>query len=102
LSVQTIEGDPPVRVPLGKFVATPAALARADEIEIDICHLLERHLHGDWGAVGADGREVNLEALTEWHGSVLSCYGEGGSCLWIATTLGDDGVTTCLMLPSEW
>lgn len=100
--VRTVSGDAPVRVPLGRFVATPAAMALAEKLDIDILHLLERHLHGDWGAVAADGRQVNLQTLAEWHGTVLSCYGQGDARLWIATSIGHDGVATSLMLPTEW
>lgn len=103
--VRYVPGSQPVRVPMGQFVATPVALALADELEIDLPDLLARHLRGDWGRIGEDGYAVNLEALTIWHGTVLSSFGEGDHRLWIATSIpgkGGKDITTCVMLPSEW
>jgi hypothetical protein len=103
--VRYVPGSQPVRVPLGTLVMTPAALALADELETDIPDLIARHLRGDWGRVGEDGYAVNTETLTVWHGTVLSSWGEGNRRLWIATSIsgeGGGGITTCIMLPSEW
>lgn len=101
-SVMSVRVLAPVRMPLGQLVMTPAALAVVDQREIDLPGLLKRHLSGDWGEIGQDGYDVNIRAATEWHGTVLSSYGKGADRISIATSIGHDGVTTTVMLPSEW
>ncbi|MBX9580551.1 MAG: hypothetical protein K2X87_09600 [Gemmataceae bacterium] len=51
----------PSFVPLGRTVATPAALAAVSPP--DIAAALRRHASGDWGEVDADDRAANHDAL---------------------------------------
>lgn len=50
------------RFNLGRVVATPAALERAAEHDVDLLQLLGRHLIGDWGDTCAqdNGRQRRL------------------------------------------
>jgi hypothetical protein len=51
------------RFPLGRTVATPAALTLLDRHGVSPSTLLARHQTGDWGDVGADDARSNDEAL---------------------------------------
>lgn len=83
--------------PLGKIVATPAALVTFDMATLD--RMLQRHCTGDWGDVCEEDRALNDEALAE--GSrLLSAYTVNGEKLWIITEA-DRSVTTFL-LPDEY
>jgi hypothetical protein len=91
---------------LGQIVATPGALEACPQDHLTRC--LARHVRGDWGAVAAEDRRRNFEALFD--GSrILSAYpidpaqpsrGFGENTLWIITEA-DRSVTTFL-LPEEY
>ncbi len=85
--------------PLGRVVATSAALkalARAGEAPGE---LLERHRCGDWGEVPPeDARENRRSVANGWR--VLSSYSVGTGRVWILTEA--DRSSTCLLLPSEY
>jgi hypothetical protein len=84
---------------LGQIVATPAALARAEEQELDVIGLLARHALGDWGDLDPADKRANEEALR--HGSrLLSAYGEGERKLWIITEA--DRSSTCVLRPEDY
>ena len=88
----------PVRVPLGRTVATPAALAALSQA--DIVAALRRHAAGDWGEVDADDRAANDDAL-KFGGRLLSAYrSEAGVTFWVITEA-DRSVTTVL-LPADY
>ena len=62
---------------------------------------LRRHLHGDWGDLCDDDRQLNDAALKSGEDRLFSSYlVEPGLKLWIITEW-DRSVTT-LLLPSEY
>lgn len=88
----------PVRVPLGRTVATPAALAALSQA--DIVAALRRHAAGDWGEMDVDDRAVNDDAL-KFGSRLLSAYrSEAGVTFWVITEA-DRSVTTVL-LPDDY
>ncbi len=88
----------PAFVPLGRTVATPAALAAVSPL--DIAAALRRHTSGDWGEVDADDKAANDDALQSGE-RLLSAYrSAGGTTFWVMTEA-DRSVTTVL-LPDEY
>lgn len=88
-----------MKFPPGQLVATPGALQLAEEKRINLIDLLRRHLHGDWGDLGADDKAENDRAVKE--GSrVFSAYQMDGERFWIITEA--DRSSTCILLPSEY
>ena len=87
-----------VKVPLGRTVATPAALGTVSQS--DIVAALRRHASGDWGDVDPDDRAANDLALTSG-GRLLSVYElVNGITFWVITEA-DRSVTTVL-LPDDY
>jgi hypothetical protein len=91
--------------PLGRIVATPAALAMLEGHGFSAITLLKRHQHGDWGALDAHDRVANELAVKD--GSrILSAYDINGERIWIITeAVGEDGVSrssTCILKPEEY
>ena len=93
--------------PLGRVVATPAAL-EASSGSLQFLALLARHARGDWGCIDPEDAETNRLAVTEGD-RILSAYpidpnkpcaGFGANCLWIITEA-DRSVTT-ILLPEEY
>ena len=94
-----------MKFPLGRVVATPGALEKAEQ-RFSAC--LSRHVQGDWGVVHDEDKASNDRALQQG-GRLLSAYpidltkpcdGSGENTLWILTEA-DRSVTT-LLLPSEY
>jgi hypothetical protein len=79
---------------LGRVVATPAALQRAAENNINVLQLLARHCNGDWGDVVPADRRANEEALKSG-ARIFSVYGTGQSKLWIITDAETDACPAC-------
>jgi hypothetical protein len=77
--------------PIGRLLATPAALA----LKIDFLPYIRRHICGDWGVVSEEDWEAN-EAALEQGLRLLSVYSEGGKKFWIITEA-DRSATTVLM-----
>ena len=87
-----------VRVPLGRTVATPAALGVLSQSDLVVA--LRRHAAGDWGDVDAHDRAANDEALMSG-GRLLSVYqSAAGITFWVITEA-DRSVTTVL-LPDDY
>jgi len=86
-------------LPLGKVVATPAALKLLSEVGEDAFCYLARHATGDWGELCSFDRRQNRIALREGN-RVLSSYPVVGERVWIITEA-DRSVTT-LLLPEEY
>lgn len=85
-------------VPLGRIVATPAALIRIPPEEI--ARALQRHQNRDWGNGTSTDHLANDEALLEGT-RILSAYRSvAGECFWILTEA-DRSVTTVL-LPEDY
>ena len=87
-----------MKLPLGRIVATPAALGAVSHP--DIAAALRRHASGDWGDVDPDDRAANDLALTSG-GRLLSVYQSAtGTTFWVLTEA-DRSVTTVL-LPDDY
>ena len=87
-----------VKVPLGRIVATPAALGTVSQS--DIVAALRRHAVGDWGDVDPDDRAANDDALQSGE-RLLSVYQSAtGTTFWVISEA-DRSVTTVL-LPDDY
>jgi hypothetical protein len=85
--------------PLGRLVATPAALALMADAGEDPAGLLYRHQSGDWGEVPPeDARENELSVRQGLR--IVSSYAVGGERVWIITEA--DRSSTCILLPEEY
>ncbi len=85
--------------PLGRVVATPAALNVLVMVGQDPGELLERHQSGDWGNVSSDDATENQRSVQHcWR--ILSAYQVGSQGIWIITEA--DRSSTCLLLPEEY
>lgn len=81
------------RFPLGRTVATPAAMA----LSIDLASYMHRHHCGD---LDECDKQSNEEALEEGF-RILSCYRvDGGWRIYIITEA--DRSSTCILLPEEY
>jgi len=91
------------RFPLGRILATPAALAMLGENEDErgaaLSTILARHAGGDWGDLCPDARQANEDALVAG-GRLLSSYTVRGHPVWIITET-DRSATTAL-LPDDY
>jgi len=91
--------------PLGRTLATPAALETLARLNMDPAMLLARHASGDWGDTSPNRRVLNERALVTG-ARILSAYKlSEQDTLWIITTGGDDcgqRDATTLLLPSEY
>jgi hypothetical protein len=85
-------------VPLGRIVATPAALAAVSPP--DIAAALRRHTSGDWGEVDPDDRAANDDAVRSGE-RLLSVYRSAGGTTFWALTEADRSATTVL-LPADY
>lgn len=86
------------RFPLGRIVATPAALAAVSHDEITLA--LDRHVVGDWGDVCPEDREEN-EFSVDKHLRLLSVYhAKNGTKFWIITEA--DRSATTVLLPEDY
>lgn len=90
------------RHPLGRIVATPAALHLLDRAGTSSAELLSRHAKGDWGEVGESGRKANEETIESAWGTVLSVYHIPAGTVWLATSLAGPETYTTFLLPDEW
>jgi hypothetical protein len=87
------------KVPMGRVVATPGALAVLEDAGQDAGELLARHNSGDWGEVPReDARENDLSVRRGYR--ILSSYRVGQSKVWIITEA--DRSSTCLLLPEDY
>jgi hypothetical protein len=86
-------------LPLGRVLATPAALKLLTETREHPFELLARHATGDWGELCAFDRRQNRIALREGY-RVLSSYPIGGGKVWVITEA-DRSITT-ILLPEEY
>jgi hypothetical protein len=103
---QNIKPSGPPLFPLGRVVATPAALTLLEKHGVASVTLLNRHQSGDWGDLEGDDRSANFAALK--NGSrLLSAYNLlNGHRIWVITeAVGEDGVTrssSCILLPQDY
>lgn len=86
------------RVSLGKVVATPNALERL--ADADIQQALARHAAGDWGEVSDEDREENEFSLREGF-RLMSVYRSAeGETFWIITEA--DRSSTTVLMPEDY
>lgn len=87
---------------LGQLVATPAALALVDELNLNLFVLVRRHQRLD-SDVCAEDAQANRAAVMHG-GRVLSSFhlvpGRNDATLWAITE--SDRSTTTLLLPEEY
>lgn len=84
------------RLPLGRVVATPAAIETLLSAGVSIFALLNRHARRDWGDVGDEDCAQN-DVAAETGQRVLSSYLlPDGRTVWIITEANRE-VTTVLM-----
>lgn len=96
-SVPTLPG---ARLPLGRLLATPAAINALQTADVSIFALVNRHARGDWGDVSAEDRQHNdLAAIAGER--VLSSYSlPNGQTVWLITEC-DRSITT-ILLPEDY
>ena len=85
--------------PLGRVVATPAAIGLMEAARIDPLQLLQRHQSGDWGDLGEEDWRENDYAIDRPL-RIFSAYGKPPDRLWVITEA-DRSVTTILR-PDEY
>ena len=86
--------------PLGHIVATPGALVALERVGVLVEALLDRHGRGEWGDLGEDDRQTNVQALTSGE-RLLSAYVlPDATRVWIITEA--DRSATTLLLPTEY
>ena len=91
--------SPPIRFPLGRIVATPAALDLLARHQRAPLEFIARHAHADWGQLNAEDVRANESALR--HGErLLSSYAVGDETLWLITEA--DRSATTLLLPADY
>ncbi|MFC3532025.1 hypothetical protein ACFOLG_07485 [Vogesella facilis] len=91
---------PRPRLPLGRLLATPAALSALQTVDVLIFALVNRHAFGDWGDVSDEDRQHNDLAAVAGE-RVLSSYSlPNGQKVWIITEW-DRSITTVL-LPEDY
>lgn len=88
------------RLPLGRLLATPAALSALQTAEVSIFALINRHTHGDWGDISDEDRQhSDLAAIAGER--VLSSYSlPNGQTVWIITEW--DLSSTTVLLPEDY
>ncbi|CAN5703636.1 hypothetical protein BH11PSE13_BH11PSE13_45230 [soil metagenome] len=94
----------PALFPLGRIVATPAALTALKDAGASPFSLLERHQHGDFGDLGREDEKSNHDAVRSG-ARLLSAYTADTTRVWIITEAEDSWGTrasTCLLLPEEY
>ncbi len=88
----------PKIVPLGRTLATPAALGTVSQS--DIVAALRRHAAGDWGDVTPDDRAANDDTLKS-NERILSVYQSAtGTTFWVLTEA--DRSATTVLLPDDY
>lgn len=88
-----------VHFPLGRIVATPAALDLLARHGRQPIEFIARHARGDWGELDPEDARANAAAL-RCGARLLSSYPLGDDKLWIITEA-DRSVTT-LLLPGDY
>lgn len=88
------------RLPLGRVVATPAAIAALSEAGVSVYLLLNRHARGDWGELSEEDRLQNLLAVNTGQ-RVVSSYRLRNRQKVLIITEADRAGTTVL-LPEDY
>lgn len=91
-------GEPKLKFPSGRIVATPNALNQITGEEIVAA--LARHLQGDWGKLDAEDWNANERALKKG-GRLFSEYRSSRNLkFWIITEV--DRTVTTVLLPEDY
>jgi hypothetical protein len=86
--------------PLGRIVATPAAIYELERTGRSVAPLLYRHQTGDWGDCGKEDAQHNDEALRNGD-RIFSVYQlDAKAKVWIITEW--DRSATTILLPSDY
>lgn len=95
-----VPDSPQPRLPLGRLLATPAALNALQTAGVSIFALVNRHSRGDWGDLSDEDRQHNdLAAIAGQR--VLSAYPlPDGEKVWIITEW--DRSATTVLLPDDY
>ena len=92
--------------PIGKLLATPAAMEALQDAYVDIIELVERHIAKDWGDLSDDDKKLNDEALHDGSRILSACIlDKTGVKLWIITEATNDNgerAATTALLPEEY
>lgn len=89
-----------IKFPLGKLVATPAAMQALEKNKTSGLEYLQRHHRGDWGDLDEEDKQENDYALDKALRLFSAYILPDGQKLWIITEA-DRSVTTFL-LPSDY
>lgn len=89
------------KFPLGRIVATPAALDTLAKFGQSAHGFLMRHATGDWGVVCKEDSAANDEAIALGE-RLLSAYilGDGTTKVWVITEA--DRSSTCVLMPDDY
>lgn len=86
--------------PVGRLLATPAALAALERTNESGWAYLARHVQGDFGDLDEEDRRANEEAITGGT-RIFSAYNlKDGTRIWIITEA--DRSYTTILLPSDY
>ena len=96
-----ISGPPgPPCFPLGRLVATPAALTALVVAKLSPYALLARHVRTDWGDLDGHDRRENERALAQGARLLSSYRLPDGSVVWVITEA--DRSATTLLTPEDY
>jgi hypothetical protein len=88
------------KFPLGRIVATPAALKALEDANQNPFEFLDRHQAGDWGELCEEDKRENEFSVRNGF-RILSAYRTRNNVkLWVITEA--DRSSTCLLLPQEY
>lgn len=91
---------PPVKIELGRLVATPAALLMMQANSQAPFEFIDRHRRGDWGEVDATDKRSNDNAIA-LGARILSVYRlRDRTRIWVITE--SDRSSTCVLLPDDY
>ncbi len=91
--------------PLGLLLATPGALAAAEEAGDNLLVFIFRHAAGDWGDLSREDRLANAASLKDGTRLLSAYHLKDGSKIWIITEAQDDEGSreaTTVLLPEEY
>jgi hypothetical protein len=89
------------KFPLGRIVATPAALAELARTGDSAHTLLMRHVTGDFGVVCKEDWQANVDAIAQGE-RVFSAYmlKDCTTKVWVITEA--DRSSTCVLMPDDY
>lgn len=72
---------------LGNVSLSPKAGLVIDDADVTLNSLLDRHRKGDWGSVSPDEEGMNINAINDGEGVVLSQYAYNYEVVFVRTCL---------------